>query len=169
MYTGYNKSIQISSMTYHLKMQDYICEDCYMIFVPFRKNIDCPACGKKVSEGTELEYLNFINICLENMKYNMTSHGTYQAIKWYIGNYSDWMQSNIFDLCELIRINRPKELYNFLENEISQFDWDRPTIKHTIEITIAIYQNLSIEEKSIVKTIKQSAYRKIRNFLCRLK
>jgi hypothetical protein len=137
-----------------------------MIFLPFRIGIDCPSCGTLVPENTELEYLNFINVCSENMKQNMVQNGTYQASAWYVGNYSDWMQSNIFDICELIRTNKPHNILSFLSERLSEFDWDKPTVKHTIEITLVVYPSLSFETKiSLFNKIKQSLLRRVRSFL----
>jgi len=111
-------------MTIHIRKPDFKCSGCRTAFIPYKKEIKCPKCGKEIERDIN-EYLDFIKMIAGSMKTHKKQYGRYSPGAWYIGSMSDHIQSFIFKIFDSMENdsekNKEKE---YLSSFIDKIKWE---------------------------------------------
>ncbi len=125
-------------MTFNISQPAFICENCSVAFVPFKKDFKCPNCG----EPTE-EYFDLIPELIGSMKAHKAEYGRFRPDSWYTGHLTEHIQSLIFQIFDGLEHDKPEDGEKFIIDCLEKsIDWgDQQYLKnHTKDIALAVYE-----------------------------
>lgn len=125
-------------MSYHIHLKNFVCPKCSEVYIPYQKDLPCPNCGTMNTVSDE-RYFNFITDCIQSMKAHKKQFGRYRPNAWYIGTYTEQIQSLTFELFDALEASGPTDKQNYVTEYISGLDADPWLKHHLINIDLAIY------------------------------
>jgi len=158
-------------MTYHIKQEDFQCQECEARFIPFRQEYPCPQCGTEV---TEESYQDFIDELIHSMRVHKRKYGKYTPGTWIYDTLSEHVQQfcfQVFDYIEnrdLVSKTQEREYLNYIVDEQAWQD-DMPYIeKHVRDIVMTTYDKYLDRDRlsrSWWQKKKQNFFSKLKKFL----
>jgi len=150
-------------MTYHVKIDEYACPKCSQVYVPFKKDMECPKCGF-VDPHTE-KYHYFIAEVLKSMSINKNERGRFRPDAWYTGSTSDAVLSTCFRFFDYLEQQKPKDPIAFLNDYTARIEVDDEYDRKFIhEVLLEVYKGNKATKKSW--SIRQTSFgRFVRHFL----
>lgn len=140
-------------MSLHPKIKDISCKKCNAVFVPFKKDIACPNCGRLIPNDFDMDF-NFIPDTIDAMLYHKQRYGHYSPDGWYMGSITEQIMSVVFDAFDLLEQDKPKDQKEYLTNWLDETltpnrKEEAYLINHTKDIIfemLKIYQEQGFEE-----------------------
>ena len=125
-------------MSYHIKLKEYNCPNCNILYIPYKENMPCPSC-KTILINTPKEYLGFIDELIVSLRVNKIKNNRYIPGVWYIGSFTEYVQDIIFHIFEAMdnsKLNDPKLL---IDEYIDLIKSDENIKKHIHSIVMEVY------------------------------
>jgi hypothetical protein len=111
-------------MSYHINLKEYNCPSCDALYIPYKVNMPCPNC-KKIPDNTPEEYLHFIDQIITSLVINKEREGSYRPSAWYIGSFTDYIQSVIFHVFNALENKKRTDTVEvFVTKYLNSTQWD---------------------------------------------
>ena len=125
-------------MPIHLNYQGTTCQKCGTEFVVCKSNCQCPNCGTTSSDSCD-----FVTVTVATMKDHKQLYGKYFPESWFSGSVADLVQGIIFELFDNLEIQKPKDAFAFIVNQLGEVKWDEGQehlAGQTEQIALEIYE-----------------------------
>jgi hypothetical protein len=125
-------------MTLHINEPDFLCQNCKVPFIPFKKNITRPNCGIPTDE-----HFDFIPSLIISMKAHKMEYGSFMPDCWIRSSLTEHIQQLIFRIFDSLNHQQPKDGEGFIIDVINKglnFRDQEYLRKHTEDIALAVYE-----------------------------
>lgn len=107
-------------MSYHIKLEEYVCPNCKAEYIPYEEGLPCPSC-KIIPTNISKEYFKFIDELIVSLRINKISTGRYIPDAWLIDSFSDNIQSVFFRLFQFWSIKKSHDGEAFINEYFKNF------------------------------------------------
>ncbi|MCD4705079.1 hypothetical protein K8R66_03305 [bacterium] len=140
-------------MSIHPERKDITCKKCEALFVIFKKDFNCPNCGRLIPNNPKIN-MDFIPDTIGAMLYHKKRYGNYRPDGWYIGSMTEHLMGFAFDAFDLIENKNPKNPKKYLKNWVNKVvkirnKKEKYLIKHVEDVILEmlkIYQDSGFEK-----------------------
>jgi len=167
-------------MTLHLEDKSVICKKCEAVFIPYKKDFNCPKCGRLIPFSSERKF-DFVEELIGTMGYHKNKYGAFMPPMWYQGSFTGVTQSQVYQIFDTLEHDSPENPKEYLKTIINRFECVEGSEylrQHYIDICLAVYdiyktdENLSrkterpkLTDKSPFPEGRKSLIKKIKDFL----